>query len=128
MNPPLLGVRRVQEPTRCLAAVVSVLDLIQAALGIALLAFLPGWAWSWFLRDQLNRIERFVVAVVLSVSIVILTVYFGDVLLGVPVRASTGIWWALAATAAGLAPRAYPWLSRAISDLVRAAPAERGDG
>lgn len=79
------------------------IDVVRALFGAALLAWLPGYAWSHVLLPRLAPLERFVVAVALSVALVTLYLYGGNVLFGLRISAAGGVWGALLLTAAAAA-------------------------
>jgi uncharacterized membrane protein len=57
--------------------VVLVLDndpIVRAVLGIILVFFAPGFAWSLVLFTQINRIERLVLSFALSLALVTLSI------------------------------------------------------
>jgi len=56
---------------------VPVLDnapIVRAVLGIILVFFAPGFAWSLVLFKQINRIERLVLSFALSLTLVTLSI------------------------------------------------------
>lgn len=90
-----------------------VLDVLRALAGAVLLAWLPGYAWTRVLLPELSRLERFVYSVALSVVLVVLFLYLGNVVFGMRVSPVNGVWGALAITAAGFAtPLARTLLAR----------------
>jgi hypothetical protein len=83
---------------------VDVLGTARAIVAVALLAYVPGALWVRVLLPELRgRVERFVVAVGVSVCALIVLAYVGNRLLGVPIAAATSLWWALLVCAGALA-------------------------
>lgn len=56
--------------------------VIRAMLGIALVFFLPGFAWSFIFFKQLKALERMTISVALSVVFVTLSLLFATRLSG----------------------------------------------
>lgn len=96
---------------RALTPRVDVVGLARALAGIALLAILPGWVWSRALFPALARLERLVLSVALSVALLAIALYVGNVVLGVRLSAAAAILWTAALVLAGwalMALRARP--------------------
>lgn len=70
-------------------------------VGIALLAFLPGWVWTRALLPTLSRLETALVAIGLSVAMMVFVLYVGSAVFSIAVTATHAVWWALALMAAG---------------------------
>jgi len=87
---------------------MDALGVAQAIAGVALLAFVPGYVWSRALLPSLDRIERFVTAVGLSIALMVLALYLGSAVASINVSATHAVWWSLALTLAGAAV----WASR----------------
>lgn len=82
-------------------------------MGAFLLAFLPGWVWARVLMRSIStRIERLVASVVLSIALVVLALYLGNVVAGVPVSGRSAIGWSLVLSLAGAGLLASPWLHK----------------
>ncbi len=56
---------------------------MRAILGIVLMFFLPGFAWTLVFFRQITRLERFVLSVGLSIAIVTLSILALNVLVGI---------------------------------------------
>lgn len=83
---------------------VDALQVLRAAVAIGLLAWLPGYAWTRALIPRLTRVERFVLSVTLSVALVTLALFLGNVLLGIRVSGAHAVWYSLFFTAVALVP------------------------
>ena len=82
------------------------LEVLRALAALALLALAPGAAWVDVLLPGLRtRLERFVFSVQLSVALLILATYAGNVALGVPVSGGAAVVYALVLAAAGIGVR-----------------------
>ena len=56
---------------------------MRAILGIALMFFLPGFAWTLVFFRRINRLERFVLSVGLSIAIVTLSILALNIVVGI---------------------------------------------
>lgn len=75
------------------------LGVARAAIGIVLMAWLPGYVWTRALLPDLAGLPRFVVAVLLSVALMMLALYGGNALLGIAVSGAHATWYSLLLTA-----------------------------
>ena len=60
--------------------------MIRAVLGIVLVFFTPGFAWSLIFFKQISRIERFVLSFALSLTLVTLTVFGLNIVIKLPIN------------------------------------------
>lgn len=71
---------------------MDVLGVLRALAGIVLLAYLPGHFWARVLLPWLaTRLERFVFSVILSIAMMVVTLYWGNVVLRIPVTAQNAV-------------------------------------
>lgn len=82
---------------------MDALGLVRLVGGSLLLAFVPGYVWTRILLPRLSRIETLVVGVTLSIASLVLLLYLGNIVFGIPIKPATALLDALALTAAGLA-------------------------
>ena len=81
-------------------------EVLRAIVAVALLAFAPGYAWSLVLLPRVaSRVERFVLGVGLSVAILVLALYVGNVALRIPISGATALVESALLTAAALGVR-----------------------
>lgn len=92
--------------------VVDLAILARTLVALVLLAWLPGHLWVRVLAPQLDGAARFVLGVALSIALLTLLLYGGNVLLGIPVGGPSAV--AYAALLCALA--AAPWLFRLARD------------
>ncbi len=59
--------------------------IIRMVLGIVLVFFLPGYAWTLVLFEKLSIIERVVLSIGLSIALVALGILFANYVLGVKI-------------------------------------------
>lgn len=64
---------------------MDALGLLRAVLVAPILAWLPGYVWARVLIPEMRGVERFVLAVVLSVVMLTLCLYLGNVILDIPI-------------------------------------------
>lgn len=81
--------------------VVDVLGALRAVVAIAILAWLPGYAWTRALLPRLAPIERFVLSVALSIAAITLALLVGNLILRIPLGGPLGIGAALLLAAMG---------------------------
>ncbi|MFA5862968.1 MAG: hypothetical protein WDA16_14850, partial [Candidatus Thermoplasmatota archaeon] len=62
-------------------------SLVQAVTGILVLTCVPGYAWMRVLAPMRSHAERFVIAVGLSISLMVLALYVGNVVVGIRISA-----------------------------------------
>lgn len=98
---------------------VDLAALLRAAAGLVVLAWLPGYVWVRAALPGMEGVARHVAAVALSVAMVTLALYGGNVLLSLPVAGSTAIWYALAFAALGLGRLAWPRVAASIRRVSR---------
>ncbi len=72
-------------------------------LGVLLVFIVPGYSWSLTLARDSAGLERFVISVVLSVSLVILSLLVMNMALKIPLTQATVLWDIMAVSLAGLA-------------------------
>lgn len=77
-----------------------VLTTLGAFLAVAILAWLPGYVWVRTLVRGVDRLERFVLSVAVSIALLVLTLYLGNAVFGARISAANAIWYALALAAA----------------------------
>lgn len=86
---------------------------IRAILALAFLGVVPGWVWTIVLLPSMRGIaERIVASIVLSVAMLVLCLYVGNLVAGIPISGAAGIGWSLALTLAGLGLLTAPHLHR----------------
>lgn len=78
------------------ALVMPFLDrvpVVRALLGIILVFFLPGLAWTlvFFRGKQINFIERFVLSIGLSIALVTLSILAANVLFNVTINGANNV-------------------------------------
>lgn len=56
---------------------------VRAILGIVMMFFLPGFAWTLVFFRQITRLERFVLSVGLSIAIVTLSILALNIVVGI---------------------------------------------
>lgn len=59
--------------------------IVRIILGLMLVFFLPGFAWSLVFFGQLRIIERIVLSVALSIAVVAISLLFSNRLLGIEI-------------------------------------------
>ncbi len=83
---------------------LEVLEVVRAVLGFLLVMFVPGYAWTFaFFPDdeEIDLLERIAIAVGLSISLVVLTVYALNILFSVKITLVNSLLVIFALTAAG---------------------------
>ncbi len=70
---------------------VERLSTVRAVLGVILVFFLPGFAWTFVFFRQLTIIERIALAIGLSIALVTLGVIAANVLLGIRITGSNAL-------------------------------------
>lgn len=92
---------------------VDLVGALRAVAALALLGYVPGRIWVAILLPALrSRIERLVASIVLSVSLIVLALYLGNVAARVPVGARAAIGWSVAFTLLGLGMLVAPRVSQ----------------
>lgn len=92
---------------------MGLFEIARALVGVALLAVVPGAIWTRVLLPRLvSWPERVVASVVLSVLLVVLALYIGNIVAGIRISGATAIGWSLALSLAGLGLLVAPWLHR----------------
>ncbi len=93
--------------------VLERLAIIRAILGIILVFFLPGFAWTlvFFSGKQINIVERIALSFGLSIAVVTISVLALNVLIGIRI---TGFNSLLIITAVTIIPVAFYYLYRLI--------------
>jgi uncharacterized membrane protein len=76
---------------------------LRALLGVILVFFLPGFAWTFVLFNRINIIERLVLSIGLSVALVTLGIIVLNVLFHVRINGADSVLAILGITAAGSA-------------------------
>ncbi|MFC1874074.1 hypothetical protein ACFLYX_02095 [Chloroflexota bacterium] len=84
---------------------------VRAVLGVLLVMFLPGFAWTLVFFRQLRVLERMVVSFGLSVAVVTLSLFSINLLLGVKI---TGLNSVLAIIILTIVPVAIYYLIRSV--------------
>lgn len=88
---------------------VDITSVVRAVLGAAVMGYVPGRLWVAVLMPGARGVERFLASIVLSVALMVLALYLGNVLLHIPVTGGSALGWSagLSLLAAGilLAPR-----------------------
>jgi len=87
------------------------LPIIRAILGVILVFFLPVFAWTLVFFRQINAIERIALSFGLSIAVVILSVLFLHMMLGVRI---TGFNSALIIIAVTIIPIFFYYLGRLV--------------
>ena len=64
---------------------------IRAVLGIVLVFFLPGFAWTLVFFKKLDILERGVLAIDLSIDLVALSILFANYVLGIRISGTNSI-------------------------------------
>lgn len=72
-------------------------------LGTLLVFAVPGYSWSLTLARDSHGLEKFVISVVLSVSLVILSLLVMNMVLKIPLTQATVLWDIIAVSLGGLA-------------------------
>ena len=93
---------------------MSLADVARIVAAIALLCWLPGYAWGRALLPKMARLERAVVSVGLSIAMMTLALYVAS-LSTIPLDAATAIWLALALAAAAVVLPLSRWILAQIS-------------
>ena len=80
----------------CIQDIGSLLDHIpglRAIVAIILIFFLPGFAWSFvfFTSEQINRLERFVLSIGLSIAMVTVSMYALNLALDIKVTGTNAV-------------------------------------
>lgn len=86
------------------------LELIRALVGFTLVLFVPGYALTWALftgRDELDAVERMALSIGLSICVVVIVIYFMNVLLGVKVNLPNSLAAILLVTGVSIAAGKY---------------------
>lgn len=89
------------------ASLMDALSILRAIVGLVLVAWLPGWAWTRALVPDLDALQRALFSVGLSVALITLALYLGNVVLGIRVEVATAVAWSVGLTLAGLAAGAW---------------------
>ncbi len=71
-------------------------------LGVLLVFIVPGYSWSLTLAKDSGGLEKFVICVVLSVSLVILSLLVMNMALKIPLTQATVLWDIIVVSMAGL--------------------------
>jgi len=67
------------------------LSAVRAILGVILVFFLPGFAWTFVFFRQLTIIERIALAIGLSIALVTLGIIATNILLGIRITGSNAL-------------------------------------
>ena len=67
------------------------LPIVRAVLGVILMFFLPGFAWTLVFFKQINIIERIALSFGLSIAIVALSIIVLNVLLGIRINGGNAL-------------------------------------
>lgn len=91
-----MGVFDLTSVLCCVQDIGSWLDYIpglRAAVAVILIFFLPGFAWSFvfFSREQINRLERAVLSIGLSIALVTVSMYALNLALAVKVTGTNAV-------------------------------------
>jgi len=91
-----LGIIDLTPVLCCIQDIGSWLDHIpglRAIVAVILIFFLPGFAWSFifFTREQVNRLERFVLSIGLSIAMVTVSMYALNLVLDVKVSGTNAV-------------------------------------
>jgi len=70
---------------------VESLSAVRAILGVILVFFLPGFAWTFVFFRQLTIIERIALAIGLSIALVTLGIIATNILLGIRITGSNAL-------------------------------------
>ena len=70
---------------------VESLSAVRAILGVILVFFLPGFAWTFVFFRQLIIIERIALAIGLSIALVTLGIIATNILLGIRITGSNAL-------------------------------------
>ncbi len=84
---------------------------LRAALGTALVFFLPGFAWTLVFFSRINWFERIVFSLGLSIAVVTLSILAFNLLLGVSITGLNSLLIILIVT---IIPVAFHYLKRAV--------------
>ena len=79
------------------------LSVVRAIVAVALVFFLPGFAWTLVFFKKIHAIERIALSVGLSIAIVTLSILFLNLAVGIRITALTSIATILVITAVPLA-------------------------
>jgi len=99
----------LRELSGAIFPILEHLPVIRAVLGIILVFFLPGFAWTLVFFRQINVIERIALSFGLSMAVIILSVLFLNMMVGGRI---TGFNSALIIIAGTIIPLAFYYLSR----------------
>lgn len=88
----------------------AVLAGLRAVVGLALVAFLPGYLWSRVVWPDLDVEARVFYSIVLSLSLVTVAVYGANVTLGMPITLETSLLVVLALSAGAVLLLLDPWV------------------
>ena len=80
------GITPIKELVDWAVPFLDNVPIVRAVLGIVLVFFAPGFAWSLVLFKQISRIERFVLSFALSLTLVTLTILGLNIVLNLPVN------------------------------------------
>ena len=72
----------LREITGLILSFLEHIPIIRAILGVILVFFLPGFAWTFVFFKQISVIERMALSFGLSIAVVILSIFLLNVLLG----------------------------------------------
>lgn len=84
-------------------------DALRAVIVLVVLAYLPGRIWVGVLLAGMQRIPTLFASVCLSLALLALSLYLGNVLIGVPIDGMRALLWAGVWCAAGIAPPLRHW-------------------
>lgn len=104
---------------------MDVAGAARAVVGAILLAWLPGYVWTRLLVPGLRALERFLFAVGLSVALMVLALYLGNILLEVRVTPVHAVWWALFLTSIPLAVFGFRRVAALMDERLRGEGAPR---
>lgn len=86
--------------------------IIRAILGIVLVFFLPGFAWTLVIFKKLNILERSVLSIGLSIALVALSILFANYVLNVRISGANSVLILVAITLLPLAIYCLRWWMR----------------
>ena len=80
------GITPIKELIDWAVPVLDNVAIVRAVLGIILVFFTPGFAWSLVLFKQIGRIERFVLSFALSLALVTLSILGLNIVINIRVN------------------------------------------
>lgn len=100
---------------------VDALSIARVAGATAVLAWLPGRLWVEWLAPTTRGMEREFLAVVVSVALITIALYVGNIVLGVRISGLAAVSWAALLCAVPLTVRGGHWLDARVNSRLGSA-------